>query len=319
MAIIRRNVEQEVRLIDDLLDVTRITHGKIGLKREALDLHTVLEETVAGRVAEVQRAGLTATLDLRAARHIVVGDAVRLRQVVWNLLNNALRYTGSGGHVTLRTENPSPDSIDLVVEDTGQGLDPSMLDRIFAPFDQASPDHEHRGGLGLGLTICKGLTEAHGGHISAHSAGIGHGATFVVSLPATGNLQNGPRGAEHVAEARPHRALRILVLEDSRDSADAIAMALRLRGHRVCVAHRVHDALALKDEPFDVLVSDLSLPDGTGLDAMRAFRASAVRGVALSGFGTMEDVQKSHDAGFAHHLTKPVHLDALIETVEQTD
>jgi CheY-like chemotaxis protein len=237
---------------------------------------------------------------------------------VWNLVNNAIRYTPAGGRVSVRTIDLSSGTVRLVVQDTGEGMSPDVLERIFQPFDQAGGLSEQRGGLGLGLAICKGLVDAHGGLITAFSDGVGQGAMFVVELPTVAGEDRSSRASVRADPSRAPRQLRVLLLEDNADAAEAMATALRLRGHEVTVSQRARDAIDMASRRFDVLVSDLGLPDGSGFDVMRAFAArQEVRGVAGSGYGTAEDVRLSHEAGFAHHLTKPVELDDLVDLVER--
>ena len=315
LALIRRNLDLEVRLIDDLLDVSRIVHGKLTLERRLMDLHDVAHDVVDGAARDLRNAELRLSVELRATRSHLNGDANRLRQVIWNLVSNAIRNTPPGGQVALRTRD-FEDCIVVQVQDTGRGLAPNRLETIFEPFDQVDPVGRRRGGLGLGLAISRGLVEAHAGRISAASEGLDRGATFTVVLPT---MEDETERSERPAEklAPPARGLRILVVEDDADSAESLAMVLTVRGHEVVTAHSVAEGVACGEQEFDVLVSDIGLPDGSGIDVMAALRQRGrVRGVAISGFGTPEDVQHSIAAGFERHLTKPVHLDLLIEIVE---
>jgi PAS domain S-box-containing protein len=314
IGLIKRNLDLEVRLIDDLLDVSRITHRKLRLERQIVDLHDVVRDVADGVAADVERAGLTLSVELTAPQSCVDGDPARLRQIVWNLVSNAIRNTPPGGKIAVRTYDID-ECVALTVSDSGRGVAPDRLERIFEPFDQVDPPGRRRGGLGLGLAICRGLVEAHGGRVSATSDGLGSGATFTVVLPTATDV--GRPAPEVPALPLPVRRLRVLVVEDDGDAAEAMATVLGMRGHEVAVARSVDDAVAHSRESFDVLVSDIGLPDGSGLDVMAALgRRGTLRGVALSGFGAPDDVQASLDGGFARHLTKPVHLDELVEVIE---
>jgi PAS domain S-box-containing protein len=314
LALIRRNVESEVRLIDDLLDVSRITHGKLRLERQPVDLHDLIADVTTSATAEIERARLSVDRVLEATRFQVDADPGRLRQVVWNLLSNAVRNTPAGGRIRLRTEDLD-DRILLSVTDTGNGIAPENLERIFQPFDQLEqPAPRARSGLGLGLAICRGLVEAHGGRISAASSGSGRGSTFSVELPTIARHSTLPAQA---AISQPSRPLRVLLVEDDDDAASAMSAVLRLRGHEVTIATSMREALACDTSKIDLLVSDINLPDGTGVSLMRQLRRRRpVRGIAVSGLGTPADVRRSVDAGFERHVTKPIRLAELLEIVE---
>ena len=313
---IQRNVELEARLVDDLLDVTRIIQNRLSITREIVDVHLVLRDVVELCSPELREAGLTAQLELAAPEHHVHGDPVRLRQVFWNLLRNSVRHTPLGGRVTVRSVNEPPHALKLVVSDTGDGIPRSLLGRIFELFEQGEDDRRRNLGLGLGLAICKGVVAAHGGRITAESEGPGRGATFTVAL----GTAKPPRPALSVPRPEQPLAsgpLRVLVVEDNRDNAAAMAELLRVHGYSVQVADSVQAALRASEKGFDVLVSDIGLPDGSGQDLMRQLRArGSVRGIAFSGYGTAEDVRRSAEAGFARHLTKPIDPDQLIEAID---
>ena len=314
LRMVRRNVEQEARLIDDLLDVTRIAHDKLHCEHDVVEVHTLLRELHAIFSQEADATGVAVTLDLAASETHVVGDAVRLKQVTWNLLRNAIRHTESGNRISIRSETSAPGRIRIVVADTGGGIPPAFLQRIFVPFEQA--DRTHGVGLGLGLAIAKGLVEQHGGTIVADSDGPGTGATFTVELPTTRPV-SASRDEGVIALDRPTRETRILLVEDHPDSAEAIELGLTSVGYQVVVADSVGAALAHADETFDLLVSDLSLPDGSGLDVMRELLTRRpVFGIALSGFGAESDVRATREAGFQRHLVKPIELSQLIAAIE---
>jgi len=315
LRMVRRNVEQEARLIDDLLDVTRIAHDKLRCEHELVEVHTLLRELHAGFSPEAAGTGIGITLDLAAAAPYVLGDTVRLRQVVSNLLRNALRHTGSGGTISIRSVTPAPGRIRIAVTDSGSGIPTTLLKRIFMPFEQGEPTPPGTG-LGLGLAIAKGLVEQHGGTIDAQSEGLGAGATFTVELPTVDAPPDRHDGPERPVDRAVHDTT-VLLVEDHADSAEAIQLGLTSAGYRVIVAHSVRAALARAGERFDVVVSDLGLPDGSGLDVMRGLLTRGpVVGIALSGFGAESDVQSTREAGFQLHLVKPVDLSQLIEAIE---
>jgi signal transduction histidine kinase len=326
LAMIRRNVELEARLIDDLLDLTRITRGKLELHREVTDVRRIVEHAVEICCEQAVAAGrLRVVLDLSPGEHRVWADSSRLTQVLWNLLNNAVKFTPAGGTVTVRSRTEPEGLLALEVQDTGIGIDSELLPEIFDAFQQGGASVNRRfGGLGLGLAISKAIVEMHGGRLTAASDGTSCGSTFTLRLPlgALGGVESpAPDASEPPAETR---SLSILLVEDHADTAEAMADLLRLQGHRVTVAGSVAEALAAAEAAFengalDLVVSDLGLPDGTGLDLMRELsRRYAVTGIALSGYGMEEDMRRSREAGFQKHLTKPISPAALAEAIRET-
>lgn len=321
--IIRRNVELEARLIDDLLDLTRITHGNITVKKQVLDLRKVLRNAIDNARGDVVEKQLQINVLLPDEPVWVEADPVRLQQVFWNLLSNAVKFTPADGTVTVQLQGGLSDGMAQVeVTDTGAGMTPRELERVFEPFVQGNHAHEPSrprfGGLGLGLAIARRLVELHGGRIEAASAGEGRGSTFKVLLsPATGMKAANPPAPPSVPEARSAgMSLRILVVEDHASTRVALTALLKRRGHVVRMASMVNEAVdALGEEPFDVLVSDIGLPDGSGYDILE--RASPqsphMVSVALSGFGMEQDLRRSAAAGFSDHLVKPIAVDQLDE------
>jgi two-component system CheB/CheR fusion protein len=334
LAIVRRNVELEARLIDDMLDLTRIARGKLELRREAADLRPILEHALQTASGELVHKRLRLVLDLAREDHSLSADTPRLTQVFWNLFSNAVKFTPAGGAITVRSwREESMAGAQLLVEvaDTGIGIEPDVLADIFDAFKQGEQAITRRfGGLGLGLAISKAIVELHGGSLTAASDGRGRGAVFSVRLPAETASQaeaaekRAPAAAVSAASTEPAglAALRILLVEDHADTAEAMADLLRDLGHRVTVAGCVTEALAAAerhamDGGLDLVVSDLGLPDGTGLDLMAELRGRyGVRGIALSGYGMEEDVRKSLAAGFERHLTKPINLQALQTAIQ---
>jgi signal transduction histidine kinase/ActR/RegA family two-component response regulator len=313
VASIRRNVELESRLISDLLDLTRIERGKIDLDRQEVDLHLVIRSAVDICQRE---ASARLTLDLSATRCTVCGDSTRLQQVFWNLVNNAIKFTGPQGTVNVRSSNTADGRVRVEVSDTGAGIDPTVLPRLFNAFEQgeARPETRRRG-LGLGLAISKKLMDLHDGTITAHSEGRDRGATFTVELPVVTPVMKpvappvAPPSAAHANE----RGLSVLLVEDHEPTLRAMERLLRQIGHRVTGVSSVASAsVAAAHDGFDLIISDLGLPDGSGLDVMRQVRDRyAGRAIALTGYGMDADITASRDAGFAEHLTKPVDLDSL--------
>ncbi len=324
ISMVRRNVELEARLIDDLLDLTRVANGKIQLDRKEVDLHEVVEHAVqtscAGELATGRRH---VEVDLAATGHYLSGDAPRLIQVFWNLLNNAVKFTPEGGTITVRTRDESPVRVAVEITDTGVGIDPDVLPRIFDAFEQGEPDVTRRyGGLGLGLAISKAIVELHGGSITVGSEGRGRGTTFSVHLPAEALPSASAAAPAFRAAERPAARLRVLLVEDHSDTAVALADLMRMHGHEVRIAGTVAQALATAaaagDGGIDLVISDLGLPDGNGQDLMRQLAERfGLRGIALSGYGMEDDVRRSREAGFERHLTKPVNLEALETAIQQ--
>ena len=327
-SMIRRNVELEAKLIDDLLDLTRIGRGKIHLQLETLDAHQIVRHALSvSATDEMAMKHLQLKEDLAAERHHVRGDAARLQQVVWNLLKNAIKFTPAGGAITVATRNDAIGRLVIEVTDTGVGIEPDVLPRIFDAFEQGEVAvARHFGGLGLGLAISKGLVAAHGGTIAAHSAGRNRGATFTVTLETVPYEAPAPRRAPAQLQPRARAGrLSILLVEDHADTARALTRLLDGLGYDVRVADGVQSALDLAAQAdFDVLVSDLGLPDGSGLEVMRHLRetrsgprGAAPVGIALTGYGMEEDVARSREAGFAEHITKPVNFDRLQQAIER--
>jgi len=310
----RRNVDLEARLIDDLLDLSRIGQGKLRLAREVVDAHLLIGHALEICREGIEEADLSITVELTALRHHVEADPARLQQVVWNLIKNAAKFTPGGGSIAIRTRDEGPRMV-VEVTDTGVGIDPDVLPRIFEPFEQGGSAVTRRfGGLGLGLVISRSLAEAHGGRLVAASPGKGQGATFTLELPFVAPPSPATVIDMPTLPAMPLVGpLRILLVEDNPDTLRVMSRLLRGRGHAVTAADGLAAATrAAEGESFDLLVSDLGLPDGSGLDLIR--RLGAIRpipGIALSGYGMDDDVKRSREAGFSEHLTKPIDFPKL--------
>jgi PAS domain S-box-containing protein len=331
LAMIRRNVELEARLIDDLLDLTRISRGKLELHRQWVDLWEILNHAIhicTAREVASGRLRLEVGITPEAPGDAPVwADGPRLTQVFWNLLSNAVKFTPAGGTISVRSRIEGEGSsrrLAVEISDTGIGIEPETLPRVFDAFEQADRRITRRfGGLGLGLAVSKAIIELHGGTLTAASAGADHGSTFTVHLPVTAGREDLDETMVDFSvrsrEAPPTagRSLRLLLVEDHADTAAAMADLLELLGHQVTVAGSVAAGLAAAAaaggaDAFDLVVSDIGLPDGSGLDLMRELtRRYGLSGIALSGYGMEEDLRKSREAGFTFHLTKPVTMQTL--------
>jgi len=317
LAMIRRNVELESQLIDDLLDLTRIAKDKLQLRFGPLDSHEVINNVVEICRPEAQARNLTLQLNLRAGAHHVLGDAAKYQQIVWNLLKNAIKFTAENGEITISSSNPEPQLLAIAVHDTGIGIEPEVMNRIFDPFEQGERAFQrHYGGLGLGLAISKSLAQAHGGTLIARSEGHDRGSTFILTMKTVPAPPRIVKLTSPVPESRP---LRILLVDDHQDTCVALERLLVRRGHLVAAAHNVRSAMeTAARNSFDLLISDIALPDGTGTELMTYLHAiSRIPGIAISGFGMNGDIEKSIDAGFAEHLVKPVKMENLEAAIDR--
>ncbi len=310
--IMERQVVHMTRLLDDLLDVSRITRGKVQLRTERLALQDVVTHALelARPLLEARRHRVD--VELPPEPLWVSGDQVRLEQVVANLLANAARYTPSGGNVGValaRTEQGAT----LRVRDDGVGIERGLLTKIFEPFTQVRPLGASSAGLGIGLTLVRELVVLHGGRVEARSSGLGHGSEFVVTLP-TLDVPPGeePRPMSSADAPPPPSALRILLVDDNEDATETLAEILRISGHEVRTAYDGTAALAAAPRfGPDVVILDIGLPDMSGHEVARALRAAGLDGavlVGLSGFGAPEDHDRAREAGFDHYLLKPTSL-----------
>jgi PAS domain S-box-containing protein len=313
-AVIRRQTEHLTRLVDDLLDMTRIAKGKIELCRERLDVAGVVRQAGEDLRSVIAGRGLELTLDLPAEPVIVDGDATRLSQVLGNLLQNAAKFTPSGGSVAVSVR-AGADSAEIRVRDTGVGIAPGVLDRVFEPFFQGEGSLARtEGGLGLGLALVKTIAELHGGSARAESAGRDEGTELIVRLPlAAGTAtRTAPDGATRRAAAHGRR---VLVVDDNVDAADSLAELVQLFGHATEVAYDGPTALAKATaNPPDVVLCDIGLPGMSGYDVARALRARRTNGmrlIAVSGYAQPEDLERASEAGFDHHVAKPPDPDLI--------
>ena len=310
--LIRRNVQLEARLIDDLLDLTRISTGKIALHLQRMDAHAVARDALNIAKSDIHRKGLHVTTRWAADDHHVWGDPVRLEQVFWNLINNAVKFTAPGGEIQIRTSNEQA-RFRFEIVDTGIGIEPERHGSLFKAFEQGDSNTARQfGGLGLGLAICKNLVDLHGGTISVTSPGRSFGTCATVVFDCHLDESDAQTDGMLLHDDRS-RVLRILLVEDHDDTRRILARLLTHFGHHISVAVGVHDALGIfRDNQIDVVLSDIGLPDGTGYDVIsEAKRTREVKGIALTGFGMAEDVRRSKEAGFDFHLTKPVDIAEL--------
>ncbi len=321
LAVALRNVRLEARLIDDLLDFSRIINGKLQLHREPLDLHALIRGVVDICAEDIAGRSHVVTLALDAPRAVVLGDSARLQQVFWNVLKNAVKFTPAGGRITVGTRGTADHTVEVTVSDNGVGIEPAALTRIFSAFEQGEAGVRRFGGLGLGLAISKAFVELHGGEVRAASAGLGLGARITIVLPLL------DQKAETVAPApeTPRTAAArqatgtLLLIDDHADTLNITARLLTRRGHRVVTADTCRAAVeAVRQTRVDLIVSDLGLPDGSGLDLLGELRRIRdVPAVALSDYGMEEDVQQSRAAGYDEHLTKPVDFPLLARVIDR--
>src|SRR5258708_1410882 len=304
--VLRRNIELEALLIDDLLDLTRIAHGKLELRNDAIDVHASLSYALGVSASDLNEKQINIQQDLAAKEHHCWADAARLQQVFWNIIKNAVKFTPARGQLRISTRNDAEHNIIIDFTDTGIGINRDLQPRIFDAFEQGGKGMTNRyGGLGLGLAISKRVIDLHGGKISVQSEGQGTGATFTIKLKAMEtSLLEGPA---YPLDGSARDSAEILLVEDHEDTARALRRMLENAGYQVGYASTLASArdLAAKRR-FQLVISDLGLPDGSGLDLMGELGdSSQLRGIALSGFGSESDVAAAKAAGVAAHFTKP--------------
>jgi PAS domain S-box-containing protein len=320
LTLIRRNAELEARLIDDLLDLTRIAHGKLELRPSNLDHHTIVQRAVDICRSEFSAKSQKLSLKLEANHFQSAGDPDRIQQAVWNLIRNAVKFTREHGSIIIRTANPSPHSIMVEVKDSGIGFEPGSVEKLFQAFEQGGRHITRQfGGLGLGLAITRSIVHAHGGTINAESKGPGKGATFTLEFPlAPCSAVPIPAPALSVGlHLKPSK--RILLVEDHKDTRTSLEFLLQRIRHDVKSAASANEALKLATENvFDLVISDVGLPDQNGFDLMRQLKAQYnLKGIGLSGYGMEEDITRSEEAGFVRYLTKPVSFERLKQLISE--
>jgi PAS domain S-box-containing protein len=313
-----RNVQLEAQLIDDLLDVTRITRGKIEVHYEVLDVHRCLHNAVEIVKSDIAKKEIDLVIELSAEGHHIWADPVRIQQVFWNLINNAVKFTPQNGRITLHSLNKGKQFV-FEISDTGIGIAIERQSSIFEPFHQGERSITRRfGGLGLGLAISKALLDLHGGTMTVESAGKDQGTTFRVFL----DLLSRPVATskkEVSSGVTLAKRLRLLLVDDHADTRGVLARLLSKCGHEVVTADSADKALKiLESRRFDALISDIGLPDCSGYELVReAKRRQSLKGIALSGLGMDEDLIRSAEAGFDCHLTKPVNFQDLQSLLEK--
>jgi two-component system CheB/CheR fusion protein len=317
-SIISRQVTQMASLLDDLLDISKISRGTLTLKKRAFNVREILQAALETAQPLIDAKQHELSVEWPSAAAVLQGDPVRLTQVVTNLLTNAAKYTEAGGHITLSARIEARQCV-ISVRDTGEGLTPDMLKQVFDLYTQAEPDREQsQSGLGVGLALSKGLIELHGGRIEARSAGRDLGSEFTVSLPLLNANTDAPPAAhvapETISDSR--KARRILIADDNRDGAESLALLLQLSGHQVHVAHTGVESLdmALRLRP-EIAILDIGMPGLNGYEVARRIRRerwnSPIILIAVTGWGQLDDKREALAAGFDHHLTKPVDPEVL--------
>lgn len=312
--VMERQIGQLVRLIDDLMDVSRITRGQLTLRKERVDLRSIIESAVETAQPQLTAAGVTLELDIPSVPLALDADATRISQVVLNLLTNAAKFTPSGGRVWV-TAKGQLERVAVTVRDSGLGIASEDQERVFGMFVQLNRDmRRSQTGLGIGLTLVKQMTEMHGGTVAVWSAGLGQGSEFTITLPLAVPMEKEPAAAPGTPANRV--SLKILVADDSQDGADSLAFLLKAAGHTVTTAYDGGSAIRVAgEERPDVALLDIGMPEVSGYDVARAIRRElwgrSIRLIALTGWGQAEHRRRSLEAGFDDHLVKPVELDLL--------
>jgi CheY-like chemotaxis protein/nitrogen-specific signal transduction histidine kinase len=316
--VLRRNAALEARLVDDLLDVARITQRKMPLSRQVLDVKILVQAALDMVNEEVRDKRMRVRLNAGNEPLWLDVDPARIQQVFWNILKNALKFTQEGGSIDIELAPTSGTRVSISFTDSGIGMSGQTLARIFQPFEQGANELVRSyGGLGLGLAISKSLVEAHGGTISAASGGHGTGSTFLVTLPKAFRPPplSGDPGSQNTTAGLS--ALSVLMIEDHEDTALVMARMLEDMGHQVVPANSVASAIdILTRQKFDLIISDIGLPDGNGVSLINGVRAfCSAPAIALTGYGMREDVERCLQAGFNRHVTKPVTFEALRQII----
>jgi signal transduction histidine kinase/ActR/RegA family two-component response regulator len=320
VAMIRRNINLEARLIDDLLDLSRITTSKLSLQLQPVDLHQILRDVFEICRNDLESKRLELCHDFSARSCWAVVDPTRIQQVFWNIIKNSVKFTPPAGRISVRTWDTAAGGIAIEISDTGIGIDEELMPRVFNAFEQGDRAIVHQfGGLGLGLAISKSLIDMQGGTISVSSEGYNAGTTFTIEFPSSLNGIEQSRPVHVPAKEPDARLSRVLLVEDNPDTVRVMARVLTTMGHQVRTADCVSSALEMaKVEQFDVLISDLGLPDASGYELMREMRNRyGTRGIALSGYGMEDDMRKSREAGFMDHLVKPIDFDQLQQVISR--
>jgi PAS domain S-box-containing protein len=320
ISMIRRNVELETKLIDDLLDLSRITAGKLRLQPQVVDVNDIVGHVVGICRGQILEKGIRLHCDFDEKTGSVTADSARLQQVLWNVLKNAAKFAPEGGEVHVRTKRLEQDRIEICVRDNGPGIAPELMSHIFNAFEQGDAKITRQfGGLGLGLAISKALIELHDGSIRVSSDGPGKGSLFTIELPARNLAENDSPAAANRDDGARSLPLRLLVVEDHADTARMLGKLLGAAGYLVKTATHATAALDLAaKEKFDLLISDIGLPDVTGYELMQKLHSQySMKGIAMSGYGMDEDIRKSREAGFSEHLIKPINVAQLEQAIKR--
>jgi PAS domain S-box-containing protein len=324
-ALIERQVRNLSRLVDDLLDVSRIARGKVELRREPVELATVVAQGIETASPLIEERRHQLSVDVPASGLRLLADPSRLAQVISNLLTNAAKYTDSGGHLRVQARSDG-NQVVLAVSDDGIGIAPDLVPQVFETFFQGRQGSDRaRGGLGLGLALVKSLVELHGGTVQAHSRGLGQGSTFTVRLPILAAAESpGPTPPDHeeLAPRHPRARLRVLVVDDNVDAAESLRDFLSLFGHEVAVEHDGPGGVRRAEERApDLALLDIGLPGMDGHELARRIRALAPEAylVAVTGYGQVSDRRASREAGFDRHLVKPLEVDELESLVHEQE
>jgi signal transduction histidine kinase/CheY-like chemotaxis protein len=322
---LRRNAQSQSQLINDLLDLSRLQRGKISLNQETVSLAAIIDSAVETVRADASAKGIDIRLLGSDQLLLVDGDRLRLQQIAWNLLNNAVKFTPHGGRIDIVLNNENGSAV-LVVADTGQGIDPAFLPHVFEMFRQADSSNSRRhGGLGIGLALVRQLVQLHGGKIQAHSEGVNKGSRFTVSLPLlreTGPLSLAGSALPAAVKLNIPPRTSFLIVDDSEDTIKMLEQLLKLSGANVTSAMSGAEALRLASQnEFDVILSDISMPEMDGFEFLQRLRQingqQQVPVIAITGFGRSDDVERARTAGFYSHLTKPLNIQALAEVLDQ--
>jgi signal transduction histidine kinase len=319
--VIGRQCEQLTRLVDDLLDISRITRGSIRLERKALEVGAIVRRAVEMQRPLIERRGQTLTVEMPEQPLVVDGDMTRLSEALGNLLNNSAKYTDEGGRITVRVETTAkPAEVVIRVRDNGVGIPPEMMSRVFEMFTQVDHTlHRAQGGLGIGLALVRKLVEMHGGRVEGSSGGLGQGSEFALRLPLHAD-QVLPIAPAEAPVRQPATQRRILIVDDNRDAADTMAMMLRLDGGIVETAHDGPQALQAAEQfRPDMVLLDIGIPGMNGYEVARRIRAQpwgvGMVLIAQTGWGQEEDRRRTREAGFDEHLTKPVDHARLVALI----
>ena len=318
--VIRRNALAQSQLVSDLLDLSRLQMRKLTINRQPLILSTIISDAID--TVKVEAEAKNISLDVEASGDLLVvdGDPVRLGQIAWNLLNNAVKFTPAGGRITISLSADGPNA-KLVISDTGQGIAPDFLPHVFEIFRQADGSSSRKqGGLGIGLALVKQLVELHGGLITASSKGLDQGAQFTIWLP-TQSADETPRLSDAQRSERTLSHKQILVVDDSKETTDMLSRLLQMEGADVRTARSGFEAIEVaSDSQFDLIISDISMPGMDGYELLKRLRSmpflKQVPALALTGFGSACDISRAHEEGFAQHFTKPLDIDKLLDSIK---